>query len=66
MSLLAILINLLILCVIGAIVWWVVFGLIKPAEPFARPVQIILGLIFLLFVLGFFFGGVSMPFITVR
>ena len=50
------LINLLILCLVFGVVYWIITLIPLPA-PFARIAQIVLALIFLLVILNMFFGG---------
>lgn len=59
MSLISLLVTLLILCLIFSIAVMVVRALIDP--PFLKIAHAILGVIFLLVLLGLVFGGISIP-----
>jgi hypothetical protein len=55
------LLTILILALIFGIVWWLFTALIPLPPPFAQIAQVIIALIFLLLILGVFFGGIHVP-----
>ena len=65
MSLVGLLVTILVLVLIGGVLWWVV-SLIPLPAPFGTVVQVVLGLIFVLVLLGVIFGGISVPLVGVR
>lgn len=54
------LLTLVILCVLGSLVWWLVTLLPLPA-PMNRIVQALMVLIFILVLIGMVWGGVPIP-----
>lgn len=55
------LITLIIFCIVGGLLYWLVTLLPLPA-PFAKIIQVAVILICILMVLGVMFGAVSVPF----
>lgn len=60
------LITLLVLVLIFGIIWWIFTSLIPLPAPFAKVAQVIIALIFVLLLLGIFFGGVDLPVLRIR
>ncbi len=64
MNILDLLLQLLVLALVFALVWWVVgmvLNALAPPAPIGKIVQAIVAVVFLILVLGMFFGGLSMP-----
>ena len=55
------LVTILVLALLFGVVWWIVTALLPLPEPFARVAQGVIALIFLLLIIGVFFGGVELP-----
>ena len=60
MNLVNLLVTVLILALIFSLVWWVL-GQMPMPEPFRMVVNVILGIICVLVLLGLLFGGISVP-----
>ena len=56
----SLLVFILILALIFGVVWYVI-SLIPLPPPFGRVAQIVVGLIFILVLIGAVFGGVAVP-----
>jgi hypothetical protein len=54
------LVTLLILVLILGLVWWLFTSIIPLPEPFAKVAQVIIIVIFILLLIGIFFGGFHM------
>jgi hypothetical protein len=65
MSLVGLLVSLLVLALIFGVAFWVL-TLFRLPEPFGKVAQVILAVVFVLVLLGVIFGGVSIPWVTVR
>lgn len=55
------LVTLLVLILIFGLIWWVFTSIIPLPAPFAQVAQVVIVLIFVLLLLGIFFGGVNLP-----
>lgn len=55
------LVNLLVLVLIFGLIWWIFTSLVPIPAPFMRVAQVIVAVIFVLLLLGIFFGGYHVP-----
>ena len=57
------LLQLLVLVLIFGVLWWIFTALIPLPDPFGKVAQVIIAIIFILILIGIFFGGITLPFI---
>lgn len=60
------LLNLIILVLIFALVWWLVTAIIPLPDPIGKVVQVVLAVLFVLAAIGILVGGYGYPFIAHR
>jgi len=65
MNLVNLFITVLVLALVFGLVWWIL-GQIPIPEPFRMVVNVIIGIIAVLVLLGLVFGGVNLPLIRIN
>jgi|KBSMisStaDraftv2_1062788.scaffolds.fasta_scaffold5208443_2 heme A synthase len=55
------LVTLLVLVLILGLVWWIFTSIVPLPEPFMKIAMVIIAVIFILAILGIFFGGYHFP-----
>jgi heme A synthase len=60
MNLISLLITIIIIAVVFGLVWWILQQMPLP-EPFKMVVNVLIGLIAVLVLLGLLFGGINVP-----
>ena len=55
------LVTLLVLILIFGVVWWIFTSLVPIPAQFQQMAKIVIALIFLLILIGVFFGGIDLP-----
>jgi len=65
MNLINLLVTIIVIALIFGLVWWVL-GQMPLPEPFRMVINVVLGLICILVLLGLVFGGINLPSINLR